>query len=57
MDREFPNLSEMERTYKARLVMSAKNSFEAAQFVEKLVNLANKEGLHILVDDIEELIY
>jgi hypothetical protein len=47
---------EFERTYKARVVLSARNSLEASQLIEKIVSMAEKEGFHILVDDITELI-
>ena len=51
------SLSDLLRTYKARVVLSAKNSYEAGQLIERVVSLAKREGLNILIDDIEELIY
>jgi len=46
----------MGRTYRARLVLSASNSLEASRIVEKIIAIAAKEGIHIFVDEIEELI-
>jgi len=46
----------MGRTYRARLVLSAANSLDASRTVEKIIAIAEKEGIHVFVDDIEELI-
>jgi hypothetical protein len=49
-------LAEIQRTYKARVVLSAPNSLEANRIVEKIITVLGKEGIHIFVDEIEELI-
>jgi hypothetical protein len=49
-------LAEIQRTYKARVVLSASNSLEANRIVEKIITVLAKEGIHIFVDEIEELI-
>ena len=49
-------MTEIERTYKARLVLSATNSLEASRIVEKIIAVLEKEHIHIFVSEIEELI-
>ncbi len=48
---------ESNRTYKARVVLSAQNAFEAGEILDKLTALGKEKGIEVLIDDVEELIY
>ncbi len=47
---------ETERTYKARLVFSAKNAFEAGEKMSKLSLIAAENGIDVHIDEVGELV-
>ncbi len=49
-------MDETKRTYKARLLISAKNAVEASEKIEKLRAVVNQEGFDVLIDDVIELV-
>ena len=49
-------MEETKRTYKARLLISAKNAMEASEKIEKLRAVVNREGFDVLIDDVIELV-
>ena len=50
-------MEEEERTYKARLLISATNAIEAKAKIEKIRAIINKEGFFdVLIDDVSELV-
>jgi hypothetical protein len=49
-------VGESDRTYKARLVFSAKNAFDAGEIMSKLSALAAENGIDVHIDDIGELV-
>jgi hypothetical protein len=50
-------MEEEERTYKARLLISAANAIEAKAKIEKIRAIVNKEGFFdVLIDDVSELV-
>ena len=49
-------VEERKRTYKARLLISAKNEVEASEKIEKLRAVVNREGFDVLIDDVTELV-
>ncbi|MFI5421543.1 MAG: hypothetical protein ACHQ1H_11300 [Nitrososphaerales archaeon] len=51
------SMEEEERTYKARLLISATNAIEAKAKIEKIRAIVNKEGFFdVLIDDVSELV-